>query len=175
MEQQLLITAKPSKRISALLLDLLINLAVSTLLLLPAILALVNVLVNKSDANIIALFIASVFSGALIISFAIFYFVCLPVVWEGQTIGKRCAKIRVVDITTNEGPSAKIMFLREATRILIFVLSFGLSAFASLITLCISEKHTTFHEQISSTRVVNVNIYNDQETKSNPSPEIEEQ
>lgn len=174
MASELLISAKPGKRIGALLLDLLINLAVAAILLIPAIIALANVFVNKSDANIIALFIASLGSGALIVSFAIFYFVCLPSIWEGQTIGKRVAKIRVVDITTNEGPNARTMFLRESTRILIFIVSFGLSAIASLLTLCLSETHTTFHEQISSTRVVNVNIYN--ESNSTPTqPSVDQE
>ena len=159
MDDELLISAKPAKRIIAFLIDTILNAAAAVILLIPAIVALTNVFVTRNDLNIIALFIASLFSGALIITFAIFYFVCLPVVWEGQTLGKRVMNIRVVDSRTNEGPNAKTMFLREATRILIFVLSVGLSLFASLITLCISEKHTTFHEQMSSTRVVNVNIY----------------
>lgn len=168
MDESLLITAKPSKRIIALILDLLINLAVSAILLIPGIIAFTNVAITPSWPNIVALFIAALGCGALIVSFAIFYFVCLPSIWEGQTIGKRVAKIRVVDITTNEGPNAKTMFLRESTRILIFILSFGLSAIASLLTVCLSETHTSFHEQISSTRVVNVNIYN--ENANNPNP-----
>lgn len=175
MANDLLISAKPGKRIGALILDLLINLAVSAVLLIPALIALVNVLLNHNDANIIALFISSLASGALIVSFAIFYFVCLPSIWEGQTVGKRVAKIRVVDVTTNEGPNAKTMFLRESTRILIFILSCGLSAIASLLTLCLSETHTTFHEQISSTRVVNVNIYNANTNNPNPPATDQEQ
>ena len=174
MASELLISAKPSKRIGALLLDLLINAAVAAVLLIPSILALTNVFLDKSDANIIALFIASLGCGALIVSFAIFYFVCLPSIWEGQTIGKRVAKIRVIDINTNEGPNARTMFLRESSRILIFITSFGLSAVASLLTLCLSETHTTFHEQISSTRVVNVNIYNENNSTTQPSVDQEQ-
>lgn len=174
MASELLISAKPSKRIGALLLDLLINAAVAAVLLIPSIIALTNVFLNKSDANIIALFIASLGCGALIVSFAIFYFVCLPSIWEGQTIGKRVAKIRVIDINTNEGPNARTMFLRESSRILIFITSFGLSAIASLLTLCLSDTHTTFHEQISSTRVVNVNIYNENNSSTQPSVDQEQ-
>lgn len=174
MASELLISAKPSKRIGALLLDLLINAAVAAVLLIPSIIALTNVFINKSDANIIALFIASLGCGALIVSFAIFYFVCLPSIWEGQTIGKRVAKIRVIDINTNEGPNARTMFLRESSRILIFITSFGLSAIASLLTLCLSDTHTTFHEQISSTRVVNVNIYNENNSTTQPSVDQEQ-
>lgn len=174
MADQLLISAKPGKRIGALILDLLINLAVSAILLIPSIIALVNVYLHVNEANVIALFISSLASGALIVSFAIFYFVCLPSIWEGQTIGKRAAKIRVVDVNTNEGPNARVMFLRESTRILIFILSCGLSAIASLLTLCLSETHTTFHEQISSTRVVNVNIYNEH-TNNQPAPTTDQE
>ena len=173
MADELLISAKPSKRIGALLLDLLINAAVAAILLIPSIIALINIYVRSNHSNIIALFISSLGSGALIVSFAIFYFVCLPSIWEGQTIGKRVAKIRVVDIATNEGPNSRVMFLRESTRILIFILSFGLSAITSLLTLCLSDNHITFHEQISSTRVVNVNIYNEN-NKPNP-PAIDQE
>lgn len=175
MADSLLISAKPSKRIGALILDLLINTAVGAILLIPGIIALTNVWIERSEVNIVAVFIAALISGALIVSFAIFYFVCLPSIWEGQTIGKRVAKIRVVDITTNEGPNAKTMFLRESTRILIFILSFGLSAITSLLALCLSETHTSFHEQISSTRVVNVNIYNENTNNPNPSNVDQEQ
>ena len=175
MQETLLISAKPGKRIGALILDLLINVAVSAILLIPGIIAFTNVWIDPTKANVIALFIAAIFSGALIVSFAIFYFVCLPSIWEGQTIGKRVAKIRVVDINTNEGPNARVMFLRESTRILIFILSFGLSMIASLLTLCLSETHTTFHEQISSTRVVNVNIYNEKTNNPNPTSIDQEQ
>ena len=170
-DNELLISAKPSKRILAFILDIFLNLAVSLVLLVPSIIALINIFLNKSEANIIALFISSIFSGALLISFAVFYFVCLPVIFEGQTLGKRFANIRVVDVHTNQGPNAKIMFIREGSRIIIFVLSFGLSIIPSLITLCISKKSTTFHEQISSTRVVNVNVYPENKIK-NSDPDI---
>lgn len=157
--EELLIVAKPRKRILSLIIDLLINLVIDGVLLIPSIIAFVNAMKSRNDPNIIALFIAGILGGALIISFALFYFVCLPVIWEGQTIGKKLFNIRIVDATTNEGPSAKVMLLREATRIIIFVLSFGISAITSFFALCANNKKTTFHELMSNTRVVNVNIY----------------
>lgn len=165
MQEEILIAAKPHKRILALLIDLLINCGVYLILLIPAFLALINVFHIQNHANIFALFAASLTGGMLIISFAIFYFVFLPCIWEGQTIGKRILNIRIIDVTTNEGPNARVMFVREAPRILILILSFGVSAIASLVTLCISKNHTTFHEQVSNTRVVNVNILQEIEQK----------
>ena len=167
INESVIVYAKPSKRILAYLIDLAIIATISIILLIPAILALVNMFANKTDANIIALFISSFVSGALCLSFAIFYFVCVPVFWEGQTVGKRFLNIRIIDIKVNDGPNAKVMFLREAIRITIFVLTFGLSAIASTLCLCISKKHIAFHEEISSTRVVNVNVYDDKNSNYN--------
>lgn len=147
--------AKPAKRIVAFLIDLVINFVVSVILLIPALFALINVLITKNNPNILALFIASLISGALIIAFVILYFVALPVFWEGQTVGKRFLSIRIVDVRTNQGPNARVMFIRESIRIVVCILTFGLSTFASFIVLLISDKHTTFHEQLSSTVVVN--------------------
>jgi len=158
-KEELVISAKPGRRISALLIDLMINLAVSMILLIPSILALINIFIEKNAANIMALFFSSLLSGSLVISFVIVYFVALPVFWEGQTVGKRFLNIKIIDITTNDGPNAKVMFLREATRIITCVLTVGISSIASLITLLISDNHITIHEQLSSTRVVNVNMY----------------
>lgn len=148
--------AKPSKRILAFLFDLALNIAVAMILLIPAILALINIFITTNTPNIIALFISSFISGALVICFSIFYFICLPIFWDGQTVGKRFFGIRVIDVTTNETPNAKVMFIREAIRIVICVLTFGISTLASFIAIIVSEKHVAFHEEISSTRVVNV-------------------
>jgi len=168
MNDELLINAKPSRRIFAVLFDLFLTLIVSSIILLPAVLAFVDVIYhhNTESLRIIALFVSSLISGALIICLDILYFVCLPVIWEGQTIGKRLFKIRIIDIYTNEGPNAKTMLLREAFRIIIFIVTIGLSAIASSLALILSENHTTFHEQLSSTRVVNVNIYQENRSKN---------
>lgn len=151
-----IVIAKPSKRILALLLDLIINILVAVVLFLPSVFALINVFVNNTQANIIALFVASAISGALTVCFSIFYFVCVPVFWDGQSVGKRFFGIRIIDTSTNEGPNAKVMFIREATRIILAVFTLGLSSIVSLITLCVTDKHITFHEEISSTRVINM-------------------
>jgi len=169
MDDELLINAKPSRRILSVLFDSFLMSLVAGIILIPAILAFVDVTNhnNPDHFRVLALFISSIVSGALIICINILYFVCLPVIWEGQTIGKRLFKIRIIDINTNEGPNAKTMILRETFRIVIFVVTLGLSAIASSLTLILSENHTTFHEQLSSTRVVNVNIYQENRKSKN--------
>lgn len=164
MDDQLLISAKPIRRIFAFMFDAFLNLLICGVLIIPAVLSFIDIY-HSGDFNhykLVALFISSLGSGALMICVTIFYFVCLPVIWEGQTIGKRMFKIRIISIDTNEGPNAKTMFLRESFRIVIFVITCGLSLIASFLSLCLSDKHTTFHEQLSSTRVVNVNIYSNE-------------
>ena len=151
-----IVIAKPRKRILALLLDLFINLLVAVILFLPSLFAFINALINPNQGNVVALFIASAVSGALAVCFSIFYFVCVPVFWDGQSVGKRFFNIRIIDINSKDGPNAKIMFIREATRIILCVFTLGLSSIVSLITLCITDKHITFHEKLSSTRVIDM-------------------
>ncbi|MCQ2794121.1 MAG: RDD family protein [Bacilli bacterium] len=152
-----ILNAKPKKRVFALLFDFALLLIVAVVLLLPSIFALANVLVNDvRPASIVALWIASGIGGAVLICVVILYFVALPVYWDGQTIGKRFMGIRIIDKQTLKGPSVRTMFLRETTRIVTAVLTLGFSAIVSLIALCVNPKHTTFHEEISMTRVVDI-------------------
>lgn len=158
-EEEINVASKASRRIIAYIFDLFINLSADIILFIPTIIALFNILGSNRGVDILALTIAAIISGSLIICFYAFYFIYLPTLLDGQTIGKRINKIHVVDITTNACPNLKTMFIREGSRVLIYLVTFGLGAIASVIALCLNDKRLVFHEQISMTRVVNVNMF----------------
>lgn len=148
-------------RIIALLIDLALILAISVIFMIPAIISLVNLILYQTTLNVVSLFISCLISGALVISFTVFYFVCIPIFWDGQTVGKKLMNIKIIDITTNRVPNAKIMFLREGTRIITFVLTFGLSIIASIIAMKLTKNNVTFHETLSKTKVVESSFNSD--------------
>lgn len=158
-EEEINVATKARRRIFAYLVDLLINISAALILFIPTIIALINSVSSIRGIDLFALVIASILSGALMLCFYAFYFIFLPSLLNGQTIGKRLNKIRIIDITTSESPNLKTMFIREGSRILVYLFTFGLAAIASMIALCLNNKRMAFHEQISMTRVVNVNIF----------------
>lgn len=148
--------AKPKTRIFALLFDMAIVYAISLLVMFRPIVAMIDAFLSRTNGNIFSLFLSAMLAGGIVMIVMIIYFLVLPVYWKGQTIGKRFFKIRVVK-TDGGDVTFQTLFLREVIgRILIVIMSFGLSSLADVATLLISESHKTFHDTLAFTKVVNV-------------------
>ena len=142
-------------RLLAILFDTFIVLAIIIVANIPAVISFVNVSINKSTVNIVALYIAAFFSGALSLIGIILYTIVVPVFLNGQTLGKKYFNLAIVK---NNGSDIdfKTMFIRELTRFFIIIVSFGLSIIVDLITLMTSRGCSTFYDTISTTKVVDV-------------------
>jgi uncharacterized RDD family membrane protein YckC len=151
---------KTQIRLLSTLFDLIICLAFAFIIMLPSIIAFINVLVNASIANIIAVYISAVVCGALVILFALVYSVVFPILWKGQTIGKRFFRIKLVNADGSD-VTLKTLFIRETLRLVLLVISLGASAIGDLASLTISKSHRSFSDIVSSTYVINV----DEETQ----------
>ncbi len=149
--------AKTLARILAYIFDDIICFVLASIFLLMPIISLVSASIEKTEVNVIALFFSSVLGGAGIIIVFILYFIALPTYWKGQTLGKRFFHIKIVTVN-GDILLAKTIFIRELSRIFLFVLTFGLSSVTSLITLCITKKHICFHEVLSGTKVIETNL-----------------
>lgn len=147
---------KPSTRLLSALFDIVVCLAFSLFIMLWAIISFINAMIDKSPANISAMFIACFSSGALVILFALIYMVVLPAFWKGQTLGKRFFRIKLVRADGNN-VDLKTLLVREITRLVLLVISLGASAIGDIFALCLSKSHRSFCDVISSTYVINVN------------------
>lgn len=140
-------------RILAAAFDFLIVGALCLVNLIPAIVSFVNTLVSSSTFNIIALFISALFGGGLVIAIIIIYSVVLPVIWHGQTLGKRFFMMQTIKLNGDE-VDFRAMFIRVMLRVFIVFATFGLSLIVDFITLCCSKQHLTFYDILASTCVI---------------------
>jgi len=147
--------ARAYHRIFANIFDFIVCAAACLLVTFRSITALVSALMNPSGLDSVALYMSSFGAGALSLILIIFYFIALPIYWNGQTLGKRFFKIKIMK---NDGAEIdfKTIFLREMVRILLFILSFGASTFADTIVLLFSKQRVGFYDYIASTCVVDV-------------------
>lgn len=148
--------AKASKRILAMMLDLAIFYAVSLIIAIRPILALIDTLVNHTSSNAWSLFISALLAGGVVVIFMLLYFLILPLYWKGQTIGKRFFGIRIVKENGDE-VNFQTLFLRDVIgNMFVILLSFGLSILINLVILLISNKHQTFPDTLAFTKVIDV-------------------
>lgn len=147
--------AKPYHRIFANLFDIVVVSALILLLTFQSLISLINGLVNPSSLDSLALFLLSFISGVFTFAIVLIYFVILPLYWNGQTLGKRFFKIKITKLDGNK-IDFKTLFLREASRLLIFILTFGLSAIADTFILIFSKQGIGFYDYVASTMVVDV-------------------
>ncbi|WP_078597696.1 RDD family protein [Evansella clarkii] len=80
------------------------------------------------------------------------YFIILPVIWSGYTIGKWVAGIRIVRV---DGKKTGIgtMLLRELIGPLIYALTFGIALIVSIFMVVLREDSRSIHDFIAGTYV----------------------
>ncbi|MFA5421807.1 MAG: RDD family protein [Bacilli bacterium] len=147
--------AKSYHRIFANLFDLVILVAIILLLTFRSLISLIMGLINPTALDSLALYLSAFGSGALALMAVIVYFVALPIFWNGQTLGKRFFKIRIIK---NDGSAIdfKTIFLREMVRTSLFILTFGISAFADTIVLLFSKQRIGFYDYVAATQVIDI-------------------
>ena len=149
--------ARRSKRFVALLVDFLISLAIAAIICIPTILALINCLINVTGRQeIIALFVSALVCGGILLLLSILYFTFVPVYFGGQTIGKRLVGIKLIDTRTGKVPEAKVILARETVRVVLVVVTVGISLIIGIICKLLTEDRLTFQDAISHTMVVEI-------------------
>ena len=147
--------AKSYHRIFANIFDLVVIVAIALLLTFRSLISLITALINPTSLDSLALYLSAFGSGALAFMAVIAYFIVLPIFWNGQTLGKRFFKIRIIK---NDGSDIdfKTIFLREMIRILLFILTFGVSAFADTMVLLFSKQRIGFYDYVAATQVIDI-------------------
>lgn len=147
--------AKSYHRIFANIFDLVVIAAATLLLTFRSLIELITTIVDSTRLNSVALYLSAFGSGALALIGIIVYFIALPIFWNGQTLGKRFFKIKII---RNDGSDIdfKTIFLREMLRTLLFVLTFGVSAFADTMVLLFSKQRIGFYDYVAATQVIDI-------------------
>jgi uncharacterized RDD family membrane protein YckC len=119
-----------------------------------------RVLASLLDAVIIGLplaiisyFITGHWNGDIFTSLLnILYFVIVPVIWSGYTIGKRIVGIRIVKVN-GEKLGFGAMLLRSVVASIIYVITLGIAFIASVIMVAVREDKRAIHDFIAGTYV----------------------
>lgn len=147
--------AKSYHRIFANLFDIIVMAALLLLLNFRSLIALINGLVSPTRLDSLVLFMLAFFSGVFTFAVVIVYFVVLPIYWNGQTLGKRFFKIKIIKLDGSD-IDFKTIFLREVTRIFLAIITFGISAVVDMIVLLITTDGKGFYDYVASTQVIDV-------------------
>lgn len=149
--------AKARYRIMAFVFDWLIVYFFCLLIMFFPIINLIKDIGNATPAETISLMLCLIVFSLSCFIFLVFYFVILPVILKGQTIGKKIFKIRVVKQNGSD-VDYLTMFVREIIgMVLIDFASFGVTAIIRLICLAIKNNRLTYQDVLSSTVVIDVN------------------
>lgn len=147
--------AKSYHRIFANLFDIIVMAALLLLLNFRSLIALINGLVSPTRLDSLVLFMLAFFSGAFTFAVVVVYFVVLPIYWNGQTLGKRFFKIKIIKLDGSD-IDFKTIFLREVTRIFLALITFGISAVVDMIVLLATNDGKGFYDYVASTQVIDV-------------------
>lgn len=139
-------------RMLAVIFDSLVVGSLCLIALIPTIVSFVYVSSDSSTLNLVALTISAVAGGGVTLAFIIIYSIILPVLWDGQTLGKKIFNLHTKK-TNGESVDFKAMFVRVIFRVFIVFATFGFSLIVDFICLCFSKEHITFYDVIASTRV----------------------
>ena len=148
--------AKVRHRVMAALLDFAIVVGVLAVMTVGKIPFLVS-MINRYEHVVTTKFIVDTFRYGIIYSFfLILYYIIVPIFFNGQTIGKKVFKLKVV--ADNNGKlSAGTMFYREGIgRILIIFASLGITSLVSVIIMILREDKKGLADIIAKTSVIDL-------------------
>ncbi|TGB02933.1 RDD family protein [Halobacillus salinus] len=83
----------------------------------------------------------------------ILYFVILPVIWSGYTVGKKSLGIRIVK-KSGEDVGIFNMLLRYVIGGLVYLFTFGIGLIVSIFMVAIREDKRAIHDFIGGTKVM---------------------
>lgn len=148
--------AKPRHRVMAASLDFIIFLTISLLFFFTKIPFIVYAIFRPS-AQVDAGIIFDVFrAGVVVMTFLVIYFVAIPYYLDGQTLGKKVFRLKIVNEKNNK-PSIGELFLREIiAKVFIDFLSLGLTIVVSFIIMTNREDYRSLSDIISKTKVIDL-------------------
>ena len=148
--------AKVRHRVMAALLDFVIVGAVLAVITVGKIPFLVSMIRDREHV-VTTKFVVDTFRYGIMYSFfLITYYVIVPLVSNGQTIGKKVFKLKIVS-DNNEKVSTRMMFYREGIgRIFIIFASLGITSLVSVVIMMLREDKKNLADIIAKTKVIDL-------------------
>lgn len=148
--------AKAKHRIMSFLFDWVIVYFFCVLLMLFPIVNFIKDYGNATKEEVLSLVICLILFSLSCFIFIVFYFVILPVLLKGQTLGKKFFGIKIVKQNGDEVDYATL-FVRELIgKVLIDFASFGLTVFIRAITLSLKGSYYSFQDVLTNTMVIDI-------------------
>ncbi|CAM4036553.1 hypothetical protein BAMA_09450 [Bacillus manliponensis] len=92
---------------------------------------------------------------ALVFLLMAFYFIVVPLVWNGCTVGKKITRTRLISLT-NETVTFKILTLRFFVLLIPNVLLLGMPSLCNVYMMLFRKDNSGFHDLVMKTRVISV-------------------
>ena len=148
--------AKARHRIMAFLFDLFVIVIVGAIFMTRPVIDMIQTIKDSESLDIIALVLNTFISGGVTFIFIFFYNIVIPLIFKGQTIGKKFFRIKVVKLDGSEVDALTIIIRELIGKLLLDFSSFGLSVLASCYTVINNNNRLTYHDVLASTIVVDV-------------------
>ena len=148
--------AKVRHRIMAALLDLGIVLGFGVIITIFKLPFVISMLVNNEE-TVTLKFIVDIFRwGILMCILLIVYYVVVPLLLDGQTIGKKVFKLQMM-MDDGKKVNYKTMFYREAIgRVFINFASLGITAIVSIFIMMLREDKKALADILAKTKVIDL-------------------
>ena len=147
--------AKVRHRIVSSILDVLIILGVNLIVFIGVWPGVIASIIQKEPLTLMMVFqftrVFSIYAFILIV-----YYIVIPTIFKGQTVGKMVFKLKVVT-DDNKDVDYKVLFFREGVcRILVNNLSLGISEIVACVMMFVRDDNKTFADIFARTKVIDL-------------------
>lgn len=92
---------------------------------------------------------------ALVFLLMALYFIILPLVWNGCTVGKKVTRIKLISLTS-EKVTLKILTMRFFVLLIPNILLLGIPSLCNIYMMLFRKDNSGFHDLVMKTRVISV-------------------
>lgn len=94
-----------------------------------------------------------IYDLALAFSLMALYFIILPLLWNGYTVGKKVTRVKLVSLTS-ETVTLKILVLRFFVLLIPNILLLGIPLLCNVYMMLFRKDNSGFHDLVAKTRVI---------------------
>ena len=144
-----------SKRAAQTIFDSLMQLSILCISMSPLYITSIYMQIYPDAISYLVFGLVIIFSVILTLIMILLYAVYLPFKMHGATLGMRLFKTKFLTFDNHE-VSLQVIFTRFALRLIFIFLSFGISLIVDFIIILGSEKHLSFYDYLTNSKIVDI-------------------